>query len=87
MASSIEVNISEQVRFYGSLIGTVGLSEANNTIANNYLSRYLKAMEPFVKEYEEEVEELLKQRSEDKDRAGKIILEPTEGDLENLNIR
>lgn len=86
MASSIEINISDQVRFFGSLIGTVGLSEDNNRIANNYLFRYLKALEPFVKDYEDEATEMIKNRIEDEERAGKIIMEPTEGDFANLKI-
>lgn len=86
MASSVEVNIGEQIRFWGSLVGTAGLDEDTNKMANDYVRRLTQAMKPFVDEYIEDAEDLLKQREEDKDRAGKLILEPSESDISNLNI-
>ena len=87
MASTTEVNIGEQITFFGRLMGTQGISEENNTIVNGYINRLLKSLDPFVKDYEDEAAEMIKQRAEDQERAGKIVLEPTEADINNLKIR
>jgi len=86
MASSAEVNMGEQIRFWGALVGTEGLDEDINVTANNYIRRLTQAMKPFVDEYIEDAEDLIKQRKEDQERAGNVILEPTEGDFANLKI-
>lgn len=41
--SARKFELNEMIRFYGSLIGTTGISETNNTIANDYLNRLLVA--------------------------------------------
>lgn len=40
----------ESIRFFGSLIGTTGLSDDNNRLANEYVNKLLLAMEPTVRE-------------------------------------
>lgn len=86
MASSVEIEISNQIRFFGQIVGTAGMDEEINKIANGYLKRLVVALAPFVGDYVEEAEDLVKQRKEDQERAGNVILEPTEGDFANLKI-
>lgn len=51
MAAPIsEFEIVESIRFFGSLVGTEGLSQTNNQIANDYIERLLKALETSVQE-------------------------------------
>lgn len=40
----------ESIRFFGSLVGTAGLSEENNRLANEYIYKLLEAMRPSVNE-------------------------------------
>lgn len=40
--------INEQIRFFGSLVGTQGLSEENNNVANEYLNKLLIAAKPAI---------------------------------------
>lgn len=40
----------ESIRFFGSLVGTEGLSQDNNRLANDYIQKLLLAMEPSVNE-------------------------------------
>lgn len=87
MASSTEIEISNQVRFFGAVVGTAGMDEDINVMANTYLRKLIKALEPFVNDYVEEAEELVKQRKADEERAGKLIVESTEDDLINLKIK
>ena len=86
MASSVEVNIGEQIRFWGSLVGTAGLDEDINKKANEYVRKLTFAMEPFVDDYIQDATDMLEERNADKERAGKLITEPTEADMNNLKI-
>ena len=42
--------IVESIRFFGSLVGSEGVSEDAKDIANDYIERLLKALEPSVQE-------------------------------------
>ena len=42
--------IIESIRFFASLVGTEGLSQINNQVANDYIQDLLKALEPGVRE-------------------------------------
>lgn len=86
MASTTEIEIGNQIRFWGQLVGTDGLDDDINVTANEYVRRLTKAMKPFVDDYIEEADELVKEREADKERVGKMIMEPTEGDFANLKI-
>lgn len=51
MAAPINMfEIVESIRFFGSLVGTQGLSEENNKIANDYVERLLRCMDSSVRE-------------------------------------
>lgn len=94
MASTTEINIGQQIQFFGSLVGTTGLSEANNDIANQYVNRLLIALEPFVKDYEEEAKEIVEERKKERARIeageedeGPKIIAPSSFDMNNLKIK
>ena len=90
MASTTEVSIAEAIKFYGSLMGTPGITEENNQICNDYIKVLLGAMKPFVDDYVEEAEETIKFREEEKKRIEEEptnIIAPTGHDLANLKIR
>lgn len=42
--------IVESIRFFASLVGTEGLSQSNNQVANEYISDLLRSLEPSVRE-------------------------------------
>jgi hypothetical protein len=90
MASTTEVNISQSVNFFGSLMGTTGISDENNKICNKYINRLLISLEPFVKDYEDEAKETLEFRAAEKKRMEEepeLIVAPTGHDYNNLKIR
>jgi hypothetical protein len=89
MASTTEVNISENVRFFGALMGTPGITEANNEKCNNYISRLLDALEPFVQDHIDEATKMIKMRKEEMERIAEepnLIIAPTGHDMNHLNI-
>ena len=90
MASTTEIAISEQVRFLGALMGTTGITEVNNTVCNNYINRLLSALDPFIGDLEDEAQEMIEQRRQDKKRIEEEpthIIAPTGHDLNHLNIK
>jgi len=51
MAAPINAfEIVESIRFFASLAGTEGVSNANKDKANNYIERLMEALEPHVQE-------------------------------------
>lgn len=44
------IEIIESIRFFASLVGTEGLAQINNQIANDYITDLLKALELGVRE-------------------------------------
>lgn len=44
----VDYELAEQIRFYGSLVGTTGVSKEVNEICNKNIIKLLKAMQPSV---------------------------------------
>lgn len=90
MASTTEINIAENIKFFGSLMGTPGITDENNTLCNDYITRLLKALDPFVNDHVEDAAEVMRFREEEKKRLEEEpthIIQPTGDDLNHLNIR
>ena len=95
MASTTETNIADNIRFFGSLMGTPGISPANNDLCNEYINKELKALKPFVQDYVDEAREMIKLRKENMKRIEEEeenseekveIITPTSNDFNNLKI-
>ena len=44
----VDIEVAEMIRFYGTLVGTPGMSDANNKLCNDNIAKLLAAIQPKV---------------------------------------
>ena len=83
MATTEELEIYQNVRFFGELMGTAGITEENNKRCNDNIGRLLDSLDPFIADAIKNAGDLIEQRKQ----LASSILAPTSYDMNNLNIK